>query len=365
MPVWVYEATGSILDLSIMFSVQLIPGLIINLIGGALIDDFNRKKVLVFLDAVTGFVVLYLAFLDVSKSLYLLYFFVFIKSVLSQLSDISRDAVLPDLVNKNKLVRVNSLLSVSESIIFFIGPLIGTLIINLTNSQFLISINALVYFGSAIFLLFIRINHVKVKETTVKGLVKNLAHGFKVVVQDKNLGLLFIVSGVFMIGQGFINVLGNVVFLENLLNQPSYFFGFLTSSQAIGEIIGGFLIMRSKSLNSKKLLSWGLIITGLFLVLTYSSGNFFWALINILLSGVFFSAVYVGRISYLQNVVDKKLMGRITSLNNSVNSLIGLLSTTSAWIIAELISSRFTLILAGLTYTISGLIALNLNKVKS
>lgn len=362
LPIWVYGLTGNVIDLSIMFSVQLIPSLVINLFGGAVIDEFNRKKIIIFLNILTGLVLLPLTSLNIGGSLKLIYFIIFIKAILSQLSELSEKALLPELTSKKSLVKVNSILSTTESIIFFIGPLIGTVLVNLTNPQFLITIDAFIYFCSGIILLFMKKYHMREENVTIKNLLENIIEGFNTVVQNKNMIWFFIISGIFMIGQGLINVLGNVVFVEELLNQSFYFFGLLISSQALGEIIGGFIIIKKEKIKSKKLLSTGLIITGLLLALTYSLTNFFFAIITTIFSGIFFSAVYIGKISYLQNKVDNKFIGRVISLNKSTNSLITLVSTSSAWFISNMIGNQTTLIIAGLTYTLAGITCLKLIK---
>ncbi len=136
LPVLIYETTGSAFQLAGAYIVQFLPWLLFGLVGGVLVDRWDRRSTIVIVESVraAAFLVIGIVFvIDGSLiSIEFIYGLIFLESSLQNLFNPARLALMPNLVSEEDLRAANSLMEVSRQVGFLIAPGAGILI-----SQFL------------------------------------------------------------------------------------------------------------------------------------------------------------------------------------------------------------------------------------
>jgi MFS family permease len=131
VPFQVYELTGSTVAVGLIGLVEVIPLIVVSILGGAIADIFDRRKVIAV--ATTGLLLdaAALAFLSFSgeASLWSIYALTALGSAFSALDQPTRTAMLPDLVSEGQVPAAMALRQVSFQMTHIVGPALGGMVI--------------------------------------------------------------------------------------------------------------------------------------------------------------------------------------------------------------------------------------------
>lgn len=158
IPLFILDLTGSGTMMGIFTLVSMVPALALAPLSGVLGDRYNRKTLMILADFARGGVVLILAGLAYTNQLsiyHLLCLQIFV-SLLDSLFNASSEALIPDLVPRDDLPRANAFKGGSDSIAMIVGPLSGGIIYGVWGIKAVFLINALSFFASAVFEMFLR-----------------------------------------------------------------------------------------------------------------------------------------------------------------------------------------------------------------
>ena len=106
LSLFVLATTGSATKFASILSIALIPQLIFGPIAGVFVDRFNRKKILVILDLISGVVVSIFAviyFITGELPIVYIYMLAIILSLISTLFQPALQTVLPSIIKKEDL----------------------------------------------------------------------------------------------------------------------------------------------------------------------------------------------------------------------------------------------------------------------
>ncbi|WP_066825805.1 MFS transporter [Clostridium tepidiprofundi] len=129
---WLIETTNSAKALSYISAVSFIPIFAFNIFNGAIIDIFNRKKILVLTDLLSSFICIvtgYLIFKGI-VNIPLLIIANFLLSTCSCLFDPTVRAILPEILKEDLIATGNSITTTTSQIIKIIAPLIAGFLLN-------------------------------------------------------------------------------------------------------------------------------------------------------------------------------------------------------------------------------------------
>ena len=131
IPFQVYEITGSTVAVGLIGLVEVVPLIIFSIIGGAIADAFDRRKVMAL--ATLGLMLDSIALAALSfwgePSLWTLYALTALGSAMEAIDRPPRTAILPDLVPEHHLPAAMALRQVSYQITHIAGPAVGGLVI--------------------------------------------------------------------------------------------------------------------------------------------------------------------------------------------------------------------------------------------
>ncbi|MCK4258407.1 MAG: MFS transporter [Halanaerobiales bacterium] len=247
---YVLKATGSGLGFAGTLVCSLLPGIILGPFAGVIADRFNRKRMVVIMDFLSGLVVFGLYVLTVKYGLKLPYIYTasILLSICSTFFNVSLDSSIPNIVDDKRLMRMNSLNQSVSSITQITGPMLGGLVYGLVDVKVFLLVNALSFIISAFSELFIDFR------LTAKSIIKvdgNLT--VKKVFSEMKDGVLYMKSDeamwMVMIFALFINFFTNIAFgipLPYIINEVLHFspwqYGCITSAYPIGILVGALLL---------------------------------------------------------------------------------------------------------------------------
>jgi MFS family permease len=154
----VFTLTGSAFHLGLIGLVQFLPVLTLTLVGGAVADTYDRRRVIMLAQVVPlgCALLLWVASGSGAISVPLLYAIVFIAAAASAFENPARAAMLPTLVPRAQFPRAVTLASTGQALAFMSGPASGGLIIGERGIDTAYITVALLIGGSLLGLAFLR-----------------------------------------------------------------------------------------------------------------------------------------------------------------------------------------------------------------
>ncbi|KAB3535245.1 MFS transporter [Alkaliphilus pronyensis] len=149
---YILSVTGSGLNFSLTLALGTLPGVLFGPISGVIADRFDRKKMVVLLDVLSGVVVLGLLAASLIDELSLSYIYIttFLLSTCNVFFNTPLAASIPNLVDDENLTRINSLSHTISSLASIAGPFIGGLVYALIDIRLFLLVNGLSFIISGI-----------------------------------------------------------------------------------------------------------------------------------------------------------------------------------------------------------------------
>ena len=148
----VYELTGSVLHMGGIMAVSTFPLVVTSFVGGALLDRFSAKTVMVLADLGRAVFIFLLPFLA-EQAVGFIYLVAALMGILSAVFNPGQIKLVGDLARTDYLVRANSYLSVSRDGAELLGYLVGGVLVTYVGYTLTFSIDAGSYLLSALLLL--------------------------------------------------------------------------------------------------------------------------------------------------------------------------------------------------------------------
>lgn len=240
---WLFEQTKSPILISIFLVASMLPELIVGPIAGVYIDCWNKKKILVLSDFFRGVVVLSIAALYQSGLLEIWHVYVATVciSLCSALFNPTTMAIIPVLVDKDKLQQANALSQMVAGAVSIIGPLLGASSMAIIGYVGVLMFNGFSYIISGVAEAFLRIDKMEIHKQ--ESMFSSLMEGFRYIQTDKRVAVIVAVIAVVHVFVGSILVV--MPFLANILaGKGVNNLGILEAAIGVGIMVGAIYISK-------------------------------------------------------------------------------------------------------------------------
>lgn len=335
LSLYVLSITGSATIFASILAISILPRLLLSPIAGVFGDWFDRKKTIVRLDLLNGCLIgLYgiYFYLNGSLSLFSIYVLVILLEITEIFFGSAMGAVIPSMIESEKLFEANSIKSVIMSFGNIASPLLASTLYAFMGIQVILLVNALSFFVSAISEMTIQIPAMnkKPEKVNIKAFVHDFNDGLKLLKSHKIL-MNIIGLGVFLnFSLSPLFSVGMVFLLFNVLKVTEVQYGMLTALMAFSMLLGPVLLgKRAMALPVGKLVIMTFsTLSMIIFMLAFFSSSFFIGQFStttvplILVTGVLF---IVGLLVPLTNIalgtlfetlVPNAYMGRVGSVMN-------------------------------------------------
>lgn len=330
-----YNKTSSALGVSAILIVRALPVFLLSFHAGAIVDRFDRKKIMIISNLLRGAFVLILVF---TNDLTVLYIVSFAIASLGSFFNPSIDSSVPQIVGQEKLGKANSLLNGGRTLAMIIGPALAAVCVKYfgISATFLLDTISFIIFGIAI--LFVRIPKLDtIKAESFRELHNDIFHGLKFVWANKNILSLLTSYSVAWCVMGALGTL-ELVFCVRVLMVDTSVYGQIVAVAGVGAVVGSFAyVLLEKKINTSIIYLLGICFFGLGISLFSLQTTLLLTIPFLLMEGIGESFFTISGRCYLQLFVPSDLLGRIMSHKNLVEKL----GMISGMIISGILATYF------------------------
>lgn len=348
-----------------------LPQLLISFFGGVWADRYNKKYIIAIADSAIAVSTLIVALFFVCgiESIWMLFIALAIRSFGAGIQTPTVNAIVPNLVPQDKLMRVNGINTTIQSIMLILSPAAAGAIMPIMPIGYILFIDVITaVIGVSIFAVGVKYKHVKKEETTEKGQFKSIIEGINYVRNHqfiKRFLWYYIVVSVLIAPIGVLTPLmvtrtfGDEAW-RLTLNEIIFF---------VGSIVGGGIISAWGGFKNKiYTLALGCFLCGVFGVAMgmVSLANLFVCYLIVMgLLGITMPFFNTPAIVILQETVEEAMYGRVFSIVNIISSGIMPLSMVVFGPLSDRISIESILIVSSIFFIIVPLVLIKDKTIKN
>lgn len=368
---YVLHITGSALNFAITLILGTIPMIVMNPFAGVIADKVDKKKLVVCMDLLSGslLIAVYILSSYYGLNLFIIYTTTFLMTVFTTFFGIGLEAAKPNIVSKERLMSINSISKIIDSVSLILGPMLGGIVFSVFNIKTFIIINGISFILSGIALLFI---HFKLFEYNINegnskrgvNFIKDIKEGVSYLLEKESLKNTFNILISLNFFLGFAVTVPLPYIINTVLNLSSKQFGIIQGTFPVGMIIGAIVVKKitdrfSYSYLLKKLssmLSVFMIILGipvlfksfevndLVFVITYC--------VVMIFLGFIIALIDIPLIYFMQNEIPDGYRGRVLSIGLSIGKMMLPIAMALSGLLLNYIPAYTIPIVGGFLYLI-------------
>ena len=351
----VLEVTGSELALGKIMAMATVPGVLIALFAGIIIDKVNRKWLLVVLDlfrmvVVGSFVIL---LLQNRFSMNALFIMVLLMGTGSSLFWPTAQAFVQELVSDKDYFQANALLSASYQAGSILGAGIGGMVVHFYGIPTALAFNALTHFISALLISAAPFKR-QVVYHEVESIWISVSKGFiyfKEKVAVLILGLTTILADVAIWGS--LSVLTITISKEVFL-AGSWGYGLMEGLYGVGALISTIAVMyMARFLGRDRALLLCYLVAGVMCLLVPIAISIYLAGVAYFFMGLHNNAARICIRTIFMEQIPNKIMGRVQTILGVYTRLLVVASALSAGWITENLSVNTGMVFTAIHYLIA------------
>jgi MFS family permease len=200
--VWIFQKTGQATPFALTALFGTLPRILLSPIAGAISDRWNRKKIMLISDSLSGVVELTAAILlfTGNMEIWMIYLVSFMVAIFGSFQQPAYSASIVMLVPKAQLTRANSMVQMGQAIETILTPVLAGVFFVTIGMGGIIAINAVTYVIAILVLLMVQIPQPEFKSepgTQKFSVLKDVAFGWRYLAERRGLlGLLMYFASV-------------------------------------------------------------------------------------------------------------------------------------------------------------------------
>lgn len=359
--IWLSLQTGSAEILAFAAIAGMLPQTVIGPFTGALIDRWNRKRIMMLADTFIALCTFILAFLFWFNKAELWHIFALLalRSVGSSFHMPAMQASVPLLAPSDQLTRIAGINQIIASVSQIAGPALGAMMITIWDIEYVLIFDVAGALIAVSSLFFVNIPNPEKTENSERHFLKEMKEGAMVVLRNKGLSLVFLYSIIILFFIIPISVLFPLMTID-YFNGTGFQAGIIEAIWSVGALAGG-AVMGAKvyKVNRVGLINWSYILLGAAFMASgmLSPNGFVWFAVLTGISGIA-GAVYNSAFTGLvQNKIDPAALGRVFSTFYAVALIPSMIGLIGIGFIADTIGLNTSFIISGLVIILTGVIA--------
>ncbi|MBY9004483.1 MAG: MFS transporter [Candidatus Lokiarchaeota archaeon] len=343
---WVTITTGSAILLSISTFMYILPMALLTPFAGVIADRHNRKTIIAIADslqALTTFVVIVLFWFNLANPIVVV-LIMGLRGIFQAFHVPTASAILPSMVPKEKLSRMNGINYLFISVINIIGPIFGATLLSIWTIEMILWIDVITYGIAMVPLLITKIPlMIKPKEEKEKD---SYLHEFKLGLKTINLipGLIALLLWSMVLN--FLLMPANILlplYIKVDHGGNALDLAFLSVFFSVGMIFGSILTSVKKKWNHKLFSYFGSLFILMGTISVYAfvpKGSYITMWIAAIIMGFTMPIGNTIYMTVIQLTVPQEKMGRVVSIDQSLSSIMAPIGAISAGPLAELLGVR-------------------------
>lgn len=260
--VWyVTKLTGDASVLATASTAALIPNILLGPFVGALVDRWNRKRVMIYADLIVALATAILALLFATNQIEIwhIYLILFVRSLAGIFQGPAKTASISMMVPKSQLTRLGGINQAVQGLIDTFSPALGALLIEILPMQGVLAVDVITAALAVLLLIFfVKIPQppaVSSDETvTPKSILADVRYGFKYILNWKGLLIIILIASMLNM---FLAPTGNLqpLLITEFFQKGARELAWMQVAMGAGAIVGGLILgvwggFRRKVINS-------------------------------------------------------------------------------------------------------------------
>jgi len=364
LPWLVYTMTGSAAALGVVSFAGSVPLLLLTYFGGTLADRFDRRRVLLTMQtlAMLQAIVLFALVVTGAISYPLIVALALLGGCITALDLPTRQAFVPDLVDKAHLTNAIALNSAVWNTCRMIGPALAGVLIGIFGEAICFGINAVSFIAALVTLTMIRVNpeeQAAPGQSPTSETSKNEAPGLMAVLLAPpvvTVLLLSVATGMF----GFQYSVLLPVIVDRLLSGGASTLGFLSAAAGVGALVGSLaLASKPDNQNLRRIIGLAPLALAVAITIVALSPWTALSLVALALGGISISVQLSGGLSLVQMAVPSEKRGRIMGVYSTCMLGFTPFAAMLAGWLASTIGVTYTLLLSAAIVAVTATIYLS------
>lgn len=243
-PFYVFSVTGSATATGAAFVAASLAGVVVSPIAGVIVDQVNRRTVMVVSSVFSGCAVLGML-LAGRDTIWLAYVALFLLECGARFFAPARSAATPSLVGDDDLLAANGLASSTSSLTALIGPALGGVLFATGGIRVVVVLDAVSFFAAAVLAATIGLDGPERLGAGPGRRLRRLRHdfvdGLKYTVTNPIVRALLTIAVVFAAAIGALNAVA-VPFAQDILQISAAVYGLLLMAEGVGGVLAGVLL---------------------------------------------------------------------------------------------------------------------------
>ncbi len=355
---WITITTQSALNLMIASLLGVASSLLTGLVAGVIADRYDRKIIIIISDtlqALATFVLMYLFYIGIANLTHI-FGLLFFRGLIGGFQRPAVQAIIPSMVPREKLSRINSLSYLSNSVINLSTPVLAAILLGIfgmENMFALLAIDGITFLLGTIPLILVKIpkTHMKKKSSTEKSKFRTeFMDGIRIIKEGPgliSLLLSFAVTNFFLTAS--LSFLPLVVSSDHGLGADEYVLAYgLSALQGGGILISTILMKKKLTKNLVKNLTLGICAAMIGIIVSGAGvfmGNLylFWAGLTVVgfsipIAGISSSVIW-------QSNIPAEYQGRVFTVRGTIAQMMSPLSLLIVGFILEIIPNGLSYLL--------------------
>ncbi|GAA1557643.1 MFS transporter [Kribbella sancticallisti] len=366
----VYVLTGSTLASGGLLLASFLPPVLLGSLAGVFVDRWDRRRTMIVTNLLHAIVLLPLLLVHDESAIWLIYLVILGQSCLQQFFRPAEQSLVPSLVESRQLLTANALNSQTSDIARLIGAAVGGMLAATGGIALLALVDAATYVVAMALLLGVRHRPERLKVERAGGvrpavlkMKAEWVEGIRICLSGPAMRLVFVFGVVTGVGEGVMSTLF-APFVSAELGGDGTAYGLITSSQAVGGIIGGLVAaalgsrFRAAMMWGVGAVAFGLIDLAIFLYPLFWDGLWpaFAGMILVGLPGAFLVA---GAMTVIQRLTDDASRGRVFGALFAAEGLAVLVGISAAGVLGDVVGIIPVLVVQGLGFFVGGIVILS------
>ncbi|WP_417898153.1 MFS transporter [Bacillus haimaensis] len=349
----ILDLTGSAAAVAGLYVIRPIAILITNTWAGSVIDRVNKRKLMIGVDVVRGLLVFLIPFIG---SLWVIYFLLLLINIAGAFFGPSSSVYITKLIPASDRKRFNSLMSMTSSGAFLLGPAIAGVLIMLVGTELCIFINSATFLVCAFFIYLLPDVDEVVKEKRERVTWSMLVGDWRIVKRFAQGATYFMVVYLLFQGAmltGFALDSQEVTFIKQHLLLTDQDYGLIVSLTGLGALAGAAVAaMVANRVPLRVYIGGGMLFTSVGYLLFYASFSFWTATLAFVFLGFFMAFANAGYATFFQQCVPVEIMGRFGSLAEMLQAIVQIVLTLILGVAAD----WFTIQTACMVFSFAGVV---------
>ena len=346
-----YEVTDSAFWTSVALGLDALPILFVGPVGGLLVDNFDRRKLMAFIYCYQATVTLVFSAVVLTGNLqaWHIFAFIFFMGLAWVVTDPARMSLISNIVPRENLVNAFALNSMAFSVTRLATPAVGGVLIAVAGAGPALLVQAAFQIGAVCAALTLRVVTIPKPRMNLASVREGLLEGVRYVLNTPLLLGLFALNAMpAMLIMPSVNGL-MPVYAAEVFEVDARGLGLLVSAFGAGSTLGTFALASLGDIKAKGIaLICGIVVTAI-TTLLFSVNTFFpTAYLNLMIISAAMMMYFSVTSAVVQGTVPDEYRGRVTGLYMITWGLFPLGSLLAGWLAENLGVQHATQITSGI-----------------